>query len=83
MLCVLWTCIDGFEKLHVWIHVETEFDAEMWFIWYIVVNICDEIWFIWYICDEMWTKCNKTEKTKKNYLALPTAGLAVDKAIFV
>jgi hypothetical protein len=32
-LCVLWTCIDGFD---VWIHVENETDAEMWFICYIV-----------------------------------------------
>jgi hypothetical protein len=49
MLCVLWTCIDEFEDLDVWIHVETKFNAEMWFIWYIVVNICDEMWVVWYI----------------------------------
>jgi hypothetical protein len=49
MLCVLWTCIDGFKDLDVWIHVETEFDGKMWFIWYIVVNICDEMWVVWYI----------------------------------
>ena len=74
MLSGLWTCIDEFEDLHVWIHVETEFDAEMWFICDIVVNICDEMWFIWYICDEMWFKCKKTEKKqKKIYPALPTA----------
>jgi hypothetical protein len=65
MLCVLLTYIDGFEELHVWIHVETEFDAEMWFIWYIILNICDEMWVIWYIYDEMWTKCKKTKKQKK------------------
>jgi hypothetical protein len=45
----LWTCIDGFEDLDVGIHVETEFDAEIWFIWYIVMNICDEMWVVWYI----------------------------------
>jgi hypothetical protein len=43
-LCVLWTCIDGFEDHDVWIHVETEFNAEMWFICYIIVNISDEMW---------------------------------------
>jgi hypothetical protein len=32
-LCVLWTCIEGFD---MWIHVEIETDAEMWFICYIV-----------------------------------------------
>jgi hypothetical protein len=61
----LWTCIDGFEDLDVWIHVETEFDAEMWFIWYIIVNICDEMWVVWYICDKLCFKCKKTGKTKK------------------
>jgi len=68
MLSGLWTCIDEFEDLHVWIHVETKFDAEMWFICDIVVNICDEMWFIWYICDEMWFKCKKTEKKNKKNL---------------
>jgi hypothetical protein len=42
-LCVLRTCIDGF---HVWIHVEIETDAEMWFICYIVdINVV-----FWLIC---------------------------------
>jgi hypothetical protein len=41
-LCVLWTCIDGFD---VWIHVEIETDAEMWFICYIV-DIYVVFWFI-------------------------------------
>jgi hypothetical protein len=65
----LWTCIDGFEDLDVWIHVETEFDVEMWFIYYIVVNICDEIWVLWYICDKLWFKCKKTEKRKQKNAA--------------
>jgi hypothetical protein len=41
-LCVLWTCIEGFD---VWIHVEIETDAEMWFICYIV-DIYVVFWFI-------------------------------------
>jgi hypothetical protein len=41
-LYVLWTCIDGFD---VWIHVEIETDAEMWFICYIV-DIYVVFWFI-------------------------------------
>jgi hypothetical protein len=60
---------DGFEDLDVWIHVETEFDAEMWFICYIVVNICDEMWVLWYICDKLWFKCNKIGKRKQKNVA--------------
>jgi hypothetical protein len=41
-MCILWTCIDGFD---VWIHVEIESDAEMWFVCYIV-NIYVVFWFI-------------------------------------
>jgi hypothetical protein len=41
---VCWTswCIEGFD---VWIHVEIETDAEMWFICYIV-DIYVVFWFI-------------------------------------
>lgn len=44
-LCVLWTCIDGF---NVWIHVEIESDAEMRFICYIV-DIYVVLWYIYAI----------------------------------
>jgi hypothetical protein len=59
----------------VWIHVETKFDAEIWFICYIVVNIYDEMWVLWYICDKLWFKCKKTgkKKQKKCCPALPIA----------
>jgi hypothetical protein len=44
-LCVLWTCINGFD---VWIHVEIESDAEMQFICYIV-DIYVVLWYIYAI----------------------------------
>jgi hypothetical protein len=53
----------------VWIHVETEFDAEMWFICYIIVNFSDEMWVLWYICDKLWFKCKKTGKRKQKNVA--------------
>jgi hypothetical protein len=64
----------------VWIHVETEFDAEMWFICYIVVNICDEMWVLWYICDKLWVKCKKTGKRKQKNVAELCRQPAIGKA---
>jgi hypothetical protein len=37
MFSVFWTCLDEFEYVQVWIHVETAFVAEMRFIYDIVV----------------------------------------------
>jgi hypothetical protein len=58
-LCVFWTCIDGFDGVDVWIHVETEFDAQMWFICYIVVNKCGSVV---YICDKCGLNARKQQK---------------------
>lgn len=60
-LCVFRTCIDGFDDVHVWIHVEIESDDEMRFICYIVIiNVICGI-YICYKCDS-----NAMKQQKKN-----------------
>jgi amino acid permease len=61
-LCVLWTCIDGFD---VWIHVEIESDAEMLFICYIV----DIYVVLWIYMLYMWFKGKKTAKEKEKNIS--------------
>ena len=76
-LCVFRTCIDGFDDVHVWIHVEIESDDEMRFICYIVIiNVICGI----YICYKF---DSNAMKQQKKIPALPTAlTIAVGKAVY-